>query len=141
MKGYMATSLMDSFEWLNGYKVGFGLHHVDFNNPNQPRTPKFSAHYYYQVMKNNGFPITEDEKTIYGRFPKDFIWSTATASYQVNEAYQTFIRKSFSYTFLYLFPCTFYRLKGGGELMEKVLVYGINLLTLLSKCLMMTTGT
>lgn len=86
MKGYMATSLMDSFEWLNGYKVGFGLHHVDFNNPNQPRTPKFSAHYYYQVMKNNGFPIIEDEKTIYGRFPKDFIWSTATASYQVNEA-------------------------------------------------------
>lgn len=79
----MATSLMDSFEWLHGYQVGFGLHHVDFNNPSRPRTPKYSAHYYYQVMKNNGFPMPEDEKPFYGRFRKDFIWSTATAAYQV----------------------------------------------------------
>uniref|UniRef100_A0A8C3A7B8 beta-glucosidase n=1 Tax=Cyclopterus lumpus TaxID=8103 RepID=A0A8C3A7B8_CYCLU len=54
VKGYIATSVMDSFEWLDGYKVGFGLHHVDFNNPNRPRTPKYSAHFYYQVIKDNG---------------------------------------------------------------------------------------
>lgn len=83
VKGYIATSLMDSFEWLNGYKVGFGLHHVDFNNPNRPRTPKYSAHFYYQVIKDNGFPTPDDEKFIHGHFRKDFIWSTATASYQV----------------------------------------------------------
>lgn len=83
IKGYIATSLMDSFEWLNGYKVGFGLHHVDFTNPNRPRTPKYSSHFYYQVIKDNGFPTTDDEKLIYGYFQKDFIWSTATASYQV----------------------------------------------------------
>ncbi|XP_054642368.1 lactase/phlorizin hydrolase [Dunckerocampus dactyliophorus] len=83
VKGYIATSLMDSFEWLNGFKVGFGLHHVDFQNPNRPRTPKFSAHYYHQVIKNNGFPTPEDEKPLYGNFGKDFIWSTATASYQI----------------------------------------------------------
>ncbi|XP_069010889.1 lactase/phlorizin hydrolase [Embiotoca jacksoni] len=83
VRGYIATSLMDSFEWLNGYKVGFGLHHVDFTNPNRPRTPKYSAHFYHQVIKDNGFPTPDDEKMLYGHFRKDFIWSTATASYQI----------------------------------------------------------
>lgn len=84
IKGYVTTSLMDSFEWLNGYKVGFGLHHVDFSNPNRPRTPKYSAHFYHKVIKDNGFPAPDDERPLYGHFHKDFIWSTATASYQVN---------------------------------------------------------
>ncbi|KAM9804518.1 lactase/phlorizin hydrolase-like [Neosynchiropus ocellatus] len=83
VRGYMATSLMDSFEWLNGYKVGFGLHHVDFSNPNRPRTPKYSAHVYHRIVKANGFPMQEDERTQFGSFRKDFIWSTATASYQI----------------------------------------------------------
>ncbi|XP_050929059.1 LOW QUALITY PROTEIN: lactase/phlorizin hydrolase [Lates calcarifer] len=88
VKGYTATSLMDSFEWLNGYKVGFGLHHVDFANPNRPRTPKRSAHYYYQVMRDNGFPLPDDEKTLYGQFPKTFKWSTASAAYQIEGSWR-----------------------------------------------------
>lgn len=83
VKGYVATSLMDSFEWRDGYKHAFGLHHVDFGNPNRPRSPKYSAHFYHGVMRDNGFPTPEDEKPVYGQFRKDFIWSTATASYQV----------------------------------------------------------
>lgn len=83
VRGYSVSSLMDSFEWLNRYTVGFGLHHVDFTHPSRPRTPKRSAHYYYQVMRDNGFPQSEDGTPIYGNFRKDFIWSTATASYQV----------------------------------------------------------
>ncbi|KAF7660856.1 hypothetical protein LDENG_00274200 [Lucifuga dentata] len=83
VKGYVAASLMDSFEWLNGYTVGFGLHHMDFKNPNRPRTPKYSAHFYHKIMKDNGFPMPDDEKLLHGHFCKDFIWSTATASYQV----------------------------------------------------------
>lgn len=77
---------MDSFEWLNGYRVGFGLHHVDFEQPFRPRTPKRSAHYYYQIIKENGFPLPDEEKLIYGHFREGFAWSTATASYQVTEA-------------------------------------------------------
>lgn len=81
--GYVAASLMDSFEWLRGYTVGFGLHHVDFTDPNRPRTPKYSAHFYQRVIQNNGFPLTDDERPLYGHFRDNFIWSTATASYQV----------------------------------------------------------
>uniref|UniRef100_A0A3Q2Y7X8 Lactase n=1 Tax=Hippocampus comes TaxID=109280 RepID=A0A3Q2Y7X8_HIPCM len=48
LRGYTAASLMDSFEWLDGFKVGFGLHHVDFQDLNRPRTPKYSAHFYHR---------------------------------------------------------------------------------------------
>ncbi|XP_062389587.1 lactase/phlorizin hydrolase-like [Sardina pilchardus] len=89
VKGYMASALMDSFEWLNGYKVGFGLHHVDFEHPSRPRTPKRSAHYYYQIIKHNGFPLPDEEKRIYGHFPEGFRWSTATASYQIEGGWRS----------------------------------------------------
>ncbi|XP_058248893.1 lactase/phlorizin hydrolase [Hemibagrus wyckioides] len=83
LKGYTAWSLMDSFEWISGYTVGFGLHNVDFKHPDRPRTPKRSAHYYYQVARDNGFPQSNDEKPLYGQFREGFAWSVATASYQI----------------------------------------------------------
>ncbi|KAM8748410.1 lactase/phlorizin hydrolase-like [Acanthopagrus schlegelii] len=83
VKGYIATSLMDSFEWLSGYTVNFGLHYVNFEDPNRPRTPKRSALYYHQIMKDNGFPLPDDEKVHYGQFPEAFNWSTASAAFQI----------------------------------------------------------
>uniref|UniRef100_A0A669DK22 Lactase n=1 Tax=Oreochromis niloticus TaxID=8128 RepID=A0A669DK22_ORENI len=83
LQGYTATAFMDSFEWLHGYKFLFGLHHVDFTNPDRPRTPKYSAHYYYNIIKDNGFPLPDDDKMLYGHFREDFMWSTASASYQI----------------------------------------------------------
>lgn len=83
LRGYTATAFMDSFEWLHGYKFLFGLHHVDFTNPDRPRTPKYSAHYYYNIIKDNGFPLPDDEKMLHGHFREDFMWSSASASYQV----------------------------------------------------------
>uniref|UniRef100_A0A4X1TBL7 Lactase n=1 Tax=Sus scrofa TaxID=9823 RepID=A0A4X1TBL7_PIG len=57
LRGYAAWSLMDNFEWLNGYTVKFGLYHVDFNNVNRPRTARASARYYTEVITNNGMPL------------------------------------------------------------------------------------
>uniref|UniRef100_A0A9J8BYU3 Lactase n=1 Tax=Cyprinus carpio carpio TaxID=630221 RepID=A0A9J8BYU3_CYPCA len=88
IKGYIASSLMDSFEWLKGYTVGYGLHYVNFKLSSRPRSPKRSAHLYFDIMKNNGFPPTEDVEMLYGHFPEGFMWSTASASYQIEGAWR-----------------------------------------------------
>ena len=55
MIAYTAWSLLDNFEWAAGYTEKFGLHYVDFNDPERPRTPKDSAGYYAQLIRDNGF--------------------------------------------------------------------------------------
>lgn len=43
-------------------------------------------------MKDNGFPLPDDEKILYGEFPKTFNWSTASASYQVSNIDTLFLQ-------------------------------------------------
>ncbi|HEV3162923.1 MAG TPA: GH1 family beta-glucosidase [Isosphaeraceae bacterium] len=51
VRGYFAWSLMDNFEWAEGYGKRFGIVHVDYAT--QKRTPKLSAHWYSQVICAN----------------------------------------------------------------------------------------
>lgn len=50
--GYLAWSLMDNFEWAEGYSQRFGLIHVDYET--QRRTLKDSALWYKEVIESNG---------------------------------------------------------------------------------------
>ena len=49
--GYMQWSLMDNYEWAEGYSQRFGMVHVDYET--QKRTPKDSARWYRGVIAAN----------------------------------------------------------------------------------------
>jgi beta-glucosidase len=52
VRGYFVWSLLDNFEWTEGYAKRFGLYHVNFET--QQRTPKASARFYAEVIHSNG---------------------------------------------------------------------------------------
>jgi beta-glucosidase len=49
--GYFHWSLMDNFEWADGFSTRFGLLYVDYAT--QQRTPKLSASFYREVAAQN----------------------------------------------------------------------------------------
>ncbi|CAL0307261.1 unnamed protein product [Lupinus luteus] len=51
VRGYLAWSLLDNFEWIYGYTIRYGLHHVDYAT--QKRTPRLSATWYKQLIANH----------------------------------------------------------------------------------------
>lgn len=50
--GYQYWSLLDNFEWAEGYEPRFGMIHVDYKT--QKRTLKDSAQAYKQIIETNG---------------------------------------------------------------------------------------
>jgi len=54
LEGYFVWSLMDNFEWAEGYRLRFGMIHVDY--PTQTRLLKSSAHWFASVIAGNAVP-------------------------------------------------------------------------------------
>ncbi len=54
VRGYFHWSILDNFEWAEGYKQRFGLVHVDYET--QRRTPKDSAFWLREVMTTHRLP-------------------------------------------------------------------------------------
>uniref|UniRef100_A0A8C6X095 Glucosidase, beta, acid 3 (gene/pseudogene) n=1 Tax=Neogobius melanostomus TaxID=47308 RepID=A0A8C6X095_9GOBI len=50
VRGYFAWSLMDNFEWADGYSVRFGLFHVDFSDEKRKRTMYHSGREYAKLI-------------------------------------------------------------------------------------------
>jgi beta-glucosidase len=51
VKGYFLWSLLDNYEWADGYEKRFGITYVDFQT--QKRTPKLSSRFYKNVIATN----------------------------------------------------------------------------------------
>lgn len=51
VSGYYLWSLMDNFEWCDGYDTRFGMVYTDFES--QERTPKLSSEFYSEVIRGN----------------------------------------------------------------------------------------
>jgi beta-glucosidase len=51
VKGYFLWSLLDNYEWADGYDKRFGITYVDFKT--QKRTPKLSAKFYKALIAEN----------------------------------------------------------------------------------------
>ncbi len=55
--GYFVWSLMDNFEWAEGYSQRFGVTHVDYET--QVRTPKDSARWFSRLARTHEIPAVD----------------------------------------------------------------------------------
>jgi beta-glucosidase len=52
VRGYFHWSIVDNFEWNEGWTLRFGLYGLDHDT--QQRQPRFSASLYQQIVQANG---------------------------------------------------------------------------------------
>ena len=58
VRGYFAWSLLDNFEWAEGYTKRFGLIYVDYAT--QRRTPKRSFEWFQELIRTHRIPSLEE---------------------------------------------------------------------------------
>ncbi|XP_059050551.1 myrosinase 1-like [Achroia grisella] len=58
VRKYTAWSLIDNFEWKNGYTEKFGLYEVDFSREDRNRTPRKSAYVYKEIIRTKSLDTT-----------------------------------------------------------------------------------
>jgi beta-glucosidase len=56
VRGYLHWSLLDNFEWADGFRPRFGLYRVDFTEPDRPRTRTHSAGLLAEIARANAIP-------------------------------------------------------------------------------------
>lgn len=82
VKGYVAWSLMDNFEWRAGLSERFGLYFVDYNHPNLTRVQKSSAKFYSNVVKTHTIDMKlmpePEEYTLYDKGTGSSIFPTVS---------------------------------------------------------------
>jgi beta-glucosidase len=59
LRGYMVWSLLDNFEWAEGYSKRFGIVFVEYGT--RRRIPKMSARWYREVIERNG--LADENRT------------------------------------------------------------------------------
>jgi beta-glucosidase len=59
VRGYFHWSLLDNFEWADGYRGRFGLYRVDFADPALARHRTRSAEAYARICRANGIGAEE----------------------------------------------------------------------------------
>ena len=70
VRGYMAWSFMDNFEWAYGYSKRFGLLRVDYRS--QQRTWKDSAYWYQETIRNRAVAPLDVIDSLVPSPPKSF---------------------------------------------------------------------
>ncbi|KAL0266520.1 UNVERIFIED_CONTAM: hypothetical protein PYX00_009032 [Menopon gallinae] len=63
VRGYIAWSLIDNFEWRDGYEVKFGVYSVDFDSANRTRTEKLSVDFFRKLYGQRILPLEECEES------------------------------------------------------------------------------
>lgn len=62
VRGYFQWSIMDNFEWAQGYALRFGLVYLDY--PTLERIPKDSYHWYAKVIASNGEHVPYEQSPL-----------------------------------------------------------------------------
>jgi len=64
IRGFMAWSLNDNFEWADGYGFRFGLTYVDYHDPLRTRYPKSSSVWYAQYTRNHSRSVDQPNSAV-----------------------------------------------------------------------------